>query len=349
MMGRSPSSEDNGLKKGPWTPEEDRILVDYIRENGHGSWRALPSLAGLNRCGKSCRLRWTNYLRPDIKRGKFSDEEEQSIINLHAVLGNKWSAIASHLPGRTDNEIKNFWNTHLRKKLLQMGIDPVTHKPRTDHLDFLASLPQLLAAANFSNLMNNHPLDINALRLQSDAATLAKLHLLHNMLQALGNSASTIEAMNLISGPTFRGNQLFDELPRINSLLEVNTGNLPFGSFVPHEVTKLQSNFINLEASQQQHQPLLSEYQQQPMKDSPFAANVPTSSTPPPHQLPALISTSPERRPSVENKINPNEISNPSSTSTNFEAWGDLMDDVASDHYWRDIIDQASSQPWTIS
>lgn len=89
MMGRSPCCEENGLKKGPWTPEEDQKLVDHIQKHGHGSWRALPKLAGLNRCGKSCRLRWTNYLRPDIKRGKFSEEEEQTIINLHAVLGNK--------------------------------------------------------------------------------------------------------------------------------------------------------------------------------------------------------------------------------------------------------------------
>ncbi|KAK8633048.1 hypothetical protein V6N13_013902 [Hibiscus sabdariffa] len=342
MMGRPPRSDENGLKKGPWTPEEDRILIDYIRTHGHGSWRVLPSLAGLNRCGKSCRLRWTNYLRPDIKRGKFSDEEEQTIINLHAGLGNKWSAIASHLPGRTDNEIKNFWNTYLRKKLLQMGIDPVTHKPRTDHLNILASLPQLLAAANFSSLMNNQALDINALRLQSDAATLAKLHVLHNMLQVLGNP-STMETMNLISGPTSRENQPFDELLRLNSQLEGNAGNLPFGGFIPRELTQLQSNFINLEASQQQQQPQLSEYQQQPIQDSLFAANIPTSST----QLPALISASPEHRPAiVENKIDPNEISNPSSSSTNFEAWGDLMDDVASDSYWRDIINQASSQSW---
>ncbi|PKI68995.1 hypothetical protein CRG98_010617 [Punica granatum] len=134
-MGRAPCCDDSGgsLKKGPWTPEEDQKLVDYIKRHGHGSWRALPRLAGLNRCGKSCRLRWTNYLRPDIKRGNFSEEEEELIINLHQVLGNKWSAIAAHLPGRTDNEIKNFWNTHLKKKLLQMGIDPATHRPRTDH------------------------------------------------------------------------------------------------------------------------------------------------------------------------------------------------------------------------
>ncbi|KAI3796060.1 hypothetical protein L1987_38723 [Smallanthus sonchifolius] len=129
-MGRSPSFE-KGLKKGPWTTEEDRKLVAYIQEHGHGSWRALPAKAGLQRCGKSCRLRWTNYLRPDIIRGKFSLQEEQTIIQLHALLGNRWSAIATHLPKRTDNEIKNHWNTHLKKRLTKMGIDPITHKSRT--------------------------------------------------------------------------------------------------------------------------------------------------------------------------------------------------------------------------
>ncbi|KAF5779557.1 putative transcription factor MYB-HB-like family [Helianthus annuus] len=129
-MGRSPSFE-KGLKKGPWTTEEDQKLVAYIEEHGHGSWRALPVKAGLQRCGKSCRLRWTNYLRPDIKRGKFSLQEEQTIIQLHALLGNRWSAIATHLPKRTDNEIKNYWNTHLKKRLTKMGIDPITHKSRT--------------------------------------------------------------------------------------------------------------------------------------------------------------------------------------------------------------------------
>lgn len=131
-MGRSPCCEKVGLKKGPWTPEEDQKLLAYIQENGHGSWRALPINAGLQRCGKSCRLRWTNYLRPDIKRGKFSHQEEQTIIQLHALLGNRWSAIAGHLPKRTDNEIKNYWNTHLKKRLTKMGIDPITHKPKTD-------------------------------------------------------------------------------------------------------------------------------------------------------------------------------------------------------------------------
>ncbi|RDY09386.1 Transcription factor MYB16, partial [Mucuna pruriens] len=149
-MGRSPCCDKVGLKKGPWTPEEDQKLLAYIEEHGHGSWRALPAKAGLERCGKSCRLRWTNYLRPDIKRGKFSMQEEQTIIQLHALLGNRWSAIATHLPKRTDNEIKNYWNTHLKKRLDKMGIDPVTHKPKNDAL--LSSEGPSKTAANLSHM-----------------------------------------------------------------------------------------------------------------------------------------------------------------------------------------------------
>lgn len=125
-MGRAPCCEKMGLKKGPWTPQEDQILISYIQKYGHGNWRALPKQAGLLRCGKSCRLRWTNYLRPDIKRGNFSIEEEETIIKLHEMLGNRWSAIAARLPGRTDNEIKNVWHTHLKKRLKQNQANPET-------------------------------------------------------------------------------------------------------------------------------------------------------------------------------------------------------------------------------
>ncbi|KAG6419117.1 hypothetical protein SASPL_121327 [Salvia splendens] len=164
-MGRVPCCDKNGLKKGPWTPEEDQKLMDYIHKNGYGNWRTLPKKAGLQRCGKSCRLRWTNYLRPDIKRGKFSFEEEETIIQLHCILGNKWSAIAGRLPGRTDNEIKNYWNTHIRKRLLRMGIDPITHSPRRDLLDLSTLLNFALCAQqqqhsniDFSRLIGTQPL-----------------------------------------------------------------------------------------------------------------------------------------------------------------------------------------------
>ncbi|KAK3218515.1 hypothetical protein Dsin_012485 [Dipteronia sinensis] len=128
-MGRQPCCDKVGLKKGPWTAEEDKKLINFILTNGQCCWRAVPKLAGLLRCGKSCRLRWTNYLRPDLKRGLLSPYEEQLVIDLHAKLGNRWSKIASHLPGRTDNEIKNHWNTHIKKKLRKLGIDPLTHNP----------------------------------------------------------------------------------------------------------------------------------------------------------------------------------------------------------------------------
>ncbi|XVF14259.1 hypothetical protein REPUB_Repub09cG0043100 [Reevesia pubescens] len=119
-MGRPPCCDKVGVKKGPWTPEEDIILVSYIQEHGPGNWRAVPTNTGLLRCSKSCRLRWTNYLRPGIKRGNFTEHEEKMIIHLQALLGNRWAAIASYLPQRTDNDIKNYWNTHLKKKLKKL-------------------------------------------------------------------------------------------------------------------------------------------------------------------------------------------------------------------------------------
>ncbi|XP_021901093.1 LOW QUALITY PROTEIN: transcription factor MYB58-like [Carica papaya] len=115
--GRSPCCDKSQVKKGPWSPAEDLRLITFIQKHGHGNWRALPKEAGLMRCGKSCRLRWINYLRPDVKRGKFTREEEDTVIRLHETWGNKWSRIASCLPGRTDNEIKNIWNTYLKKRV----------------------------------------------------------------------------------------------------------------------------------------------------------------------------------------------------------------------------------------
>ncbi|XP_031495719.1 transcription factor RAX2-like isoform X2 [Nymphaea colorata] len=118
-MGRAPCCDKANVKKGPWSPEEDKMLREFIQKHGTGgNWIALPQKIGLKRCGKSCRLRWLNYLRPNIRHGGFSEEEDNIICRLYTSIGSRWSIIASQLPGRTDNDIKNYWNTKLKKKLL---------------------------------------------------------------------------------------------------------------------------------------------------------------------------------------------------------------------------------------
>ncbi|KAK3228125.1 hypothetical protein Dsin_007987 [Dipteronia sinensis] len=132
-MGKAPCSSMAGLERGPWTAEEDALLINYVQQHGEGNWsKVSKKAAGLLRCGKSCRLRWVNYLRPGIKRGNFSPEEDDLIIRLHKLLGNRWSLIAKRLQGRTDNEIKNYWNAHLGKRLLQLKTSKTDHsKPST--------------------------------------------------------------------------------------------------------------------------------------------------------------------------------------------------------------------------
>ncbi|KAF5740378.1 MYB-like protein NON1 [Tripterygium wilfordii] len=123
------NSQDAEVRKGPWTMEEDLILINYIANHGEGVWNSLAKAAGLKRTGKSCRLRWLNYLRPDVRRGNITPEEQLLIMELHAKWGNRWSKIAKHLPGRTDNEIKNYWRTRIQKHIkqadqnFQVGVD----------------------------------------------------------------------------------------------------------------------------------------------------------------------------------------------------------------------------------
>ncbi|KAG5578798.1 hypothetical protein H5410_049425 [Solanum commersonii] len=119
--GRTACCDKSKVKKGPWTTSEDlKLVLSYKNMDMAIGVPFLNKLVRLLRCGKSCRLRWINYLRPDVKRGNFTPQEEDTIINLHRAFGNRWSKIASHLPGRTDNEIKNVWNTHLKKRLVVM-------------------------------------------------------------------------------------------------------------------------------------------------------------------------------------------------------------------------------------
>ncbi|XP_042488616.1 MYB-like transcription factor EOBI [Macadamia integrifolia] len=147
------SDEEMDLRRGPWTVEEDLILINYIANHGEGRWNSLARYAGLKRTGKSCRLRWLNYLRPDVRRGNITLEEQLLILELHSRWGNRWSKIAQHLPGRTDNEIKNYWRTRVQKHAKQLQCD-VNSKRFKDTMR-LVWMPRLVeriqAAASASN------------------------------------------------------------------------------------------------------------------------------------------------------------------------------------------------------
>ncbi|CAL9749134.1 unnamed protein product [Musa acuminata subsp. burmannicoides] len=318
-MGRPPCCDEHGVKKGSWMPDEDKKLTDYIQKHGQGNWRRLPKLAGLDRCGKSCRLRWTNYLRPDIRRGKFTDEEEKLIIQLHSVLGNKWSTIATRLPGRTDNEIKNFWNTTLRKKLLQMGIDPVTHQPRTD-LSLLSSLTSRLDSS---------------LQLQVDAARLIELHLVQNLVRLLtcSSPAPNLDLIRLLGSAVPKNhhqvNDLFALTPQLSSLVNGSLG-LPSLAPVGQQILSVNGGQTAAPSSADDSS------SESMMTSKDYVTNsgtIPASVT-----APSLVS-SPENM--SKNETISLEGSTNTPTSPPFEAWDALnLDDFG----WKEIIDQMS--PW---
>ncbi|KAL2344222.1 hypothetical protein Fmac_005507 [Flemingia macrophylla] len=337
-MGRPPCCNESGVKKGPWTPEEDEKLMDYISKHGRGTWRTLPMHAGLNRCGKSCRLRWENYLRPDIKRGRFTEEEEQLIINLHSVLGNKWAKIATHLPGRTDNEIKNYWNTNIRKKLLQMGIDPETHKQRTD-FNHLVNLSQLLGMSNLSTSMSPWT---NPLGLQADVTTqLAKLQLLQNMLQVMNNTNSLVNVGN----PYLLGNQILNG---------TNTLQVEDPVLRCKECVKPASNHpcLSQTHSDSSHQNISipgTEKENETATQEVIGYNqniVTIQQNQAENILPALVASCP--RTSTFSQMDNNYKAAQMST---FEAWEKFLldDDETSGSHWKEILDLTSTSASPIS
>ncbi|KAL5544101.1 hypothetical protein UlMin_007885 [Ulmus minor] len=228
-MGRHSCCLKQKLRKGLWSPEEDEKLFNYITRFGVGCWSSVPKLAGLQRCGKSCRLRWINYLRPDLKRGMFSQQEEDLIISLHEVLGNRWAQIAAQLPGRTDNEIKNFWNSCLKKKLMKQGIDPTTHKAISD-----------MEIKDKKNGREKDQIFSIPHQAQEGVQPLSTMASSHGPAFLLSDSnyydcSGILTEASKENGNTFMSNQL--------SYLEYQTGNDPYNSDLVSQYQTTVSNF----------------------------------------------------------------------------------------------------------
>ncbi|XP_057953458.1 transcription factor MYB83-like [Malania oleifera] len=188
--GKNGAGGGNKLRKGLWSPEEDDKLISYMLSNGQGCWSDVARNAGLQRCGKSCRLRWINYLRPDLKRGAFSPQEEELIIHLHSLLGNRWSQIAARLPGRTDNEIKNFWNSTVKKRL--KNASPSTPSPNTSDS---SSSDQLNLNKDHHHLLMPGFMSSSAATTQDHQQAIIDISAIYNVDSLSSSSSSSMQAM----------------------------------------------------------------------------------------------------------------------------------------------------------
>ncbi|XP_038882300.1 transcription factor RAX2-like [Benincasa hispida] len=234
-MGRSPCCDKASVKKGPWSPEEDAKLKQHIHNHGTGgNWISLPLRAGLKRCGKSCRLRWLNYLRPDIKHGDFTEDEDRIICSLFATIGSRWSIIAAQLPGRTDNDIKNYWNTKLKKKLMtdlnSSNFNQVSPPPHT--------------AANPSPSCNNKNMQL----VQPNYYNYYYDHIQENILSFGGDQAASCSSSDGSSGGNhlgYGGGEMeFDQNGKFYGAMkkEVGKEENPILEYNLEEINRLISN-----------------------------------------------------------------------------------------------------------
>ncbi|KAJ9564363.1 hypothetical protein OSB04_000329 [Centaurea solstitialis] len=211
-MGRRPPCCDKlHVKKSPWTTEEDAKILAYVANHGIGNWTLVPQKAGLNRCGISCRLRWTNYLRPDLRHDSFTAHEEDLILRYHRAIGSRWSLMAKQLPGRTYYDVKNHWNTKLKQKLFKMGIDPITHKPFRQLLPDYGNINEIIPQNPATS--DHEPSDFS--RAESSLTTVDPMNLLTAQFQVVNEATSSSTSsppskvqVNVPSSPSIRSDYL---------------------------------------------------------------------------------------------------------------------------------------------